>query len=69
VFLSVWNDLLVPLVFIGVEPNNPLPIALAAGQISTSFEQLGAGAMIAEIVPVIVFIELQRYFVRGLTAL
>jgi alpha-glucoside transport system permease protein len=67
-FLAVWNDLLVPLVFIGPGPNNPLPIALAAGQISTSFEQLGAGAVIAEIVPVIVFIALQRYFVRGLTA-
>jgi alpha-glucoside transport system permease protein len=66
-FLTVWNDLLVPLVFIGQGPNNPLPVALAAGQITTSFEQLSAGAVIAEIVPVVVFITLQRYFVRGLT--
>lgn len=66
-FLTVWNDLLVPLVFIGRGPNNPLPVALANGQISTSFEQLSAGAVIAEIVPVVVFIALQRYFVRGLT--
>jgi alpha-glucoside transport system permease protein len=67
-FLTVWNDLLVPLEFIGQGPNNPLPVALAGGQISSSYEQLGAGAVIAEIVPVIVFIALQRYFVRGLTA-
>jgi alpha-glucoside transport system permease protein len=55
------------LVFICQGPNNPLPVALAAGQITTSFEQLSAGAVIAEIVPVVVFITLQRYFVRGLT--
>ena len=66
-FLTVWNDLLVPLVFIGPGPNNPLSVALAGGQISTSFEQLSAGAVIAEIVPVIVFVTLQRFYVRGLT--
>jgi alpha-glucoside transport system permease protein len=70
-FLTVWNDLLVALIFIGPGPNNPLPVALGqiTGQISQGgFGQLTAAATIAEIVPVSVFLLLQRFFVRGLTA-
>jgi alpha-glucoside transport system permease protein len=69
-FLWVWNDLLNALVFIGPGPNQPLPIALNGllGQQGQGWQLLTAGALFTMIVPVIVFLSLQRYFVRGMTA-
>ncbi len=69
-FLWVWNDLLVALVYLGVQPDlQPLPLALA--NLTTSrglgFQLLTAAAFISMIVPIIVFLALQRYFVRGIT--
>jgi alpha-glucoside transport system permease protein len=69
-FLWVWNDLLVALVYLGPQPNLlPLPVALA--NLTTSrglgFQLLTAAAFISMIVPIIVFLGLQRYFVRGIT--
>jgi alpha-glucoside transport system permease protein len=69
-FLWVWNDLLVGLTF-GGQPNvNPLTVALynLTGTRGTAWHLLSAGAFVSIIVPVIVFIGLQRYFVRGLLA-
>jgi alpha-glucoside transport system permease protein len=69
-FLWVWNDLLVALVF-GSSPNvAPITAALAnlAGTRGTAWHLLSAGAFISIIVPVAVFLALQRYFVRGLLA-
>jgi alpha-glucoside transport system permease protein len=69
-FLWVWNDLLNALVFIGPGENKPLTIALVQllGQQGQGWQLLTAGAMITMIVPILVFLSLQRYFVRGLTA-
>jgi alpha-glucoside transport system permease protein len=70
-FLWVWNDLLVALTFAGGTPATaPLTVALAnlAGTRGTAWHLLSAGAFIAIIVPVAVFLSLQRYFVRGLLA-
>jgi alpha-glucoside transport system permease protein len=69
-FLWVWNDLLVALVYIGPQPALlPLPVTLA--NLTTSrgagFELLTAAAFISMIVPIVVFLSLQRYFVRGIT--
>jgi alpha-glucoside transport system permease protein len=69
-FLWVWNDLLVALVYLGPVPqNHPLSVVLA--NLTTSFgggwQFLTAAAFISMIVPIIVFIALQRYFVRGIT--
>jgi alpha-glucoside transport system permease protein len=69
-FLWVWNDLLVALVYLGPQPNLlPLPVALA--NLTTSrglgFQLLTAAAFISMIVPILVFLGLQRYFVRGIT--
>jgi len=69
-FLWVWNDLLVALVYLGPQPSLlPLPVALA--NLTTSrglgFQLLTAAAFISMIVPIIVFLGLQRYFVRGIT--
>ncbi|MGY1603715.1 carbohydrate ABC transporter permease [Geodermatophilus sp. SYSU D00815] len=69
-FLWVWNDLLNALVFIGPGNNQPLTIALVQllGQQGQGWQLLTAGGLFTMLVPIIVFISLQRYFVRGLTA-
>jgi len=69
-FLWVWNDLLNALVFIGPGPNQPLPIALnqLLGNQGQGWQLLTAGGLFTMIVPIVVFLSLQRYFVRGLTA-
>ena len=69
-FLWVWNDLLNALVFIGPGDNQPLPIALnqLLGNQGQGWQLLTAGGLFTMIVPIIVFLSLQRYFVRGMTA-
>jgi alpha-glucoside transport system permease protein len=70
-FLWVWNDLLVALIFAGggVE-TAPLTVRLAAlaGTRGEEFQRLTSGAFVSIVVPVIIFLALQRYFVRGLLA-
>nr|WP_251839964.1 carbohydrate ABC transporter permease [Oceanitalea stevensii] len=70
-FLWVWNDLLVGLTFTG--GNNavqPLTARLAemAGSRGQDWHLLTAGAFVSIIVPIVVFLALQKYFVRGLLA-
>jgi alpha-glucoside transport system permease protein len=69
-FLWVWNDLLNALIFIGSGDNKPLTVALVQllGAQGQGWQLLTAGAFFTMIVPIIVFLSLQRYFVRGLTA-
>jgi alpha-glucoside transport system permease protein len=69
-FLWVWNDLLNALIFVGPGVNKPLTVALVQllGQQGQGWQLLTAGALFTMIVPIIVFLSLQRYFVRGLTA-
>ncbi len=68
-FLWVWNDLLVALVFAGPE-YSPITrvIATLSGSFGSRWYLLAAGAFVSMIVPMIVFLSLQRYFVRGLLA-
>jgi alpha-glucoside transport system permease protein len=70
-FLWVWNDLLVALVFIGPGDNAPMTVSVKnnlIGQQSSGWNLVTAGGILTMIVPIIVFLALQRYFVRGLTA-
>jgi len=70
-FLWVWNDLLVALVFGGGNLEvSPLTVRLAelSGTRDQDWHLLSAGAFVSLIVPLIVFLSLQRYFVRGLLA-
>ncbi|MFN2538166.1 MAG: carbohydrate ABC transporter permease [Mycobacteriales bacterium] len=70
-FLWVWNDLLVALTFAGGTPEvAPLTVALAnlSGTQGTAWHLLSAGAFISMVIPVAVFLALQRFFVRGLLA-
>nr|WP_225997114.1 carbohydrate ABC transporter permease [Myceligenerans sp. TRM 65318] len=68
-FLWVWNDLLVALVM-GDLRTFPLTVRIAelAGSRGGDWHVLSAGAFISMVVPVIVFLVLQRYFVRGMLA-
>jgi alpha-glucoside transport system permease protein len=70
-FLWVWNDLLVALVFSGGGVDvAPLTQRLAelSGNYGRNVHRLPAAAFISIVVPVLVFLGLQRYFVRGLLA-
>jgi alpha-glucoside transport system permease protein len=70
-FLWVWNDLLVALVFSGGSLEvSPLTVRLAelSGTKGQDWYLLSAGAFVSLVVPLIVFLALQRYFVRGLLA-
>ncbi|WP_335985865.1 carbohydrate ABC transporter permease [Glycomyces sp. MUSA5-2] len=69
-FLWVWNDFLVGRTFGGGESTRPLTAVLGdmAGTWGFSWTRLPAAAFIAIIVPLVVFLLLQRYFVRGLLA-
>lgn len=69
-FLWVWNDLLVALVFASGPETSPLTAKLAdmAGSRGSEWQRLTAGAFVSIVVPVAVFLGLQRYFVRGLLA-
>ena len=68
-FLWVWNDLLVALIF---ADGNVAPITKLLAEMTGSRGQdwylLTAGAFIAIVIPLTVFIALQRFFVRGLLA-
>jgi alpha-glucoside transport system permease protein len=70
-FLWVWNDLLVALVFLGPSAEvRVLPTALyqLIGARGGSWHLLTAGAFLTMIVPLVVFLLLQRAFVRGILA-
>jgi alpha-glucoside transport system permease protein len=69
-FLWVWNDLLVALVFIGPGDKEVVTQRVAAlvGAQGQGWQLLTAGAFMSILIPLIVFVSLQRFFVRGLTA-
>ena len=70
-FLFVWNDLLVSLIYIG--PTNPdnLPMTVRVASLVSSLggetHFLTAAAFLTMALPLVVFLALQRYFVRGIT--
>jgi alpha-glucoside transport system permease protein len=68
-FLWVWNDLLVALVFSSPEVT-PLTVKLVSlvGEKGQDWQLLASGAFVSLVIPLIVFLSLQRYFVRGLLA-
>ncbi len=68
-FLWVWNDLLVALVFSNAS-SQPITVALAGQtrQFGNSIDVLSSGAFLSLIIPLIVFLAFQRFFVEGVTA-
>jgi len=70
-FLWVWNDYLVALVFLGVDPDFKVVtqrLADLTGTFGNDWHLLTAGAFVTMILPMIIFFALQRFFVRGLLA-
>jgi alpha-glucoside transport system permease protein len=69
-FLWVWNDLLVALLFVSNPETQPLTVTLSRllGSLGQNWQLLTAGAFISMTLPLAVFLSLQRFFVRGLTA-
>jgi alpha-glucoside transport system permease protein len=69
-FLWTWNDLLVALIFLGPGEKQVLTVQVAGlvGAQQQGWQLVTAGAFLSMIVPLLVFLSLQRFFVRGLTA-
>ncbi len=70
-FLWVWNDYLVALTFLGVDPSYKVVtqrLADLTGTFGSDWHLLTAGAFFTMLLPLAVFFALQRYFVRGLLA-
>jgi alpha-glucoside transport system permease protein len=70
-FLWVWNDLLVSLVFLGTNPDVAVvtvSLAQLVGSRGAAWHLLTAGAFVSMVIPLIVFLTLQRFFVRGILA-
>jgi len=71
-FIWVWNDLLIALIFLGGDPAvAPLTVAvsnLVSASTGQGWQLLTAAAFVAMAVPMVIFLALQRQFVRGLLA-
>jgi alpha-glucoside transport system permease protein len=69
-FLWVWNDLLMALIYAQRNAIQPMTVKVTQllGTFATEWSLLSAAAFLIMIVPLIVFISLQRYFVQGLLA-
>jgi alpha-glucoside transport system permease protein len=70
-FLWVYNDLLLALVFLGGSPDvAPMPVTISNMLTSygQNWEKLTSASFISILLPLIIFLSLQRFFVRGITA-
>ena len=69
-FLWVWNDLLVALVYLQDPSKSPMTVTInnLVSSFGTQWQLLTAAAFISMMLPLVIFIALQRYFVEGITA-
>lgn len=70
-FMWVWNDLLVALIYLGGTPSvAPMTVTISnlVNSLGGNWQVLTAAAFISMILPLLVFLTLQRYFVRGVLA-
>jgi len=70
-FLFTWNDLLVAFIYIGPVNADNLPLTVGVASLVSSkgvgWQYLASAAFIMMAMPLVVFLALQKYFVRGLT--
>jgi len=70
-FVWTWNDLLIALIFLGGS-RDVAPMTVAVSSLVASrgngWEILTSAAVLSMVVPMVVFIALQKYFVRGMLA-
>ena len=68
-FMWTWNEFLIPLVMVINEPSlstAPLGLARFQGQYTSAGGLLAAGAVLVALPVVVVYLFLQRYFIRGM---
>lgn len=67
-FVNTWNDYFLQLVMLTSEEKWTLPLAIAnmQGEMSSDFGLIMAGAALASIPIIVVFIEFQKYFTQGI---
>jgi len=70
-FLWVWNDLLVALIYLGgTEAVAPMTLKMAnlVNSLGQNWHLLTAAAFVSMVLPLVIFLALQRYFVQGILA-
>lgn len=69
-FLASWSDFLWPLIVLSDSEKQTLPVALASlsREHVQDFELMMAGAMVTLVPVLLLFLALQRYYLRGLLA-
>ena len=67
-FVNTWNDYFLQLVMLITEEKWTLPLAIAnmQGEMSTDYGLIMAGAALASVPIIIVFIAFQKYFTQGI---
>ena len=69
-FLATWNDFMWPLIVLSDDRKYTLPVAIAnlVGEHVQDTELMMAGSVITVLPVMLVFLALQRYYIRGITA-
>ncbi|MGE5583554.1 MAG: carbohydrate ABC transporter permease [Bacillota bacterium] len=69
-FLWVWNDLLVALIVLNNPAVNPLTVKLSSllGSLDSGWNIMTPAAFASMLLPLIIFLAFQKYFVRGILA-
>ena len=69
-FIWTWNDFLLPLVVVSRDDLRTLPLGLTffQGRYSSDLPLLAAGATMVALPTIVVYVLMQRHFIRGLTA-
>ncbi|MEO8275355.1 MAG: carbohydrate ABC transporter permease [Thermoanaerobaculia bacterium] len=69
-FLSAWNDFMWPLIVLTDESKHTLPVALAnlAGEHVQDTELMMAGAVVTLLPGLLLFLALQKHYLRGILA-
>ncbi|MBI4787241.1 MAG: carbohydrate ABC transporter permease [Chloroflexi bacterium] len=69
-FMRAWNSFLLPLLFLNAESLRPITMGLLffQGEYTADFSLIAAGVTIASLPIIVVYLIMQRQFLRGLTA-
>jgi len=69
-FTSIWNEFLFALVIVSDPDQQPITVALnsLAGSLLAQYQIQMAGALLTALPPLVIYILLGRYFIRGLLA-
>ena len=68
--LSTWNDFFIPLIFLQRDGMQTLPLAIYnfVGQYNNNWSLIFASVIISSLPLIVIFLILQRYFIKGIAA-